>query len=106
MGRKYKQRKEESDEDFLQRIIRDLFTMKEIDDVILINLKRLLTARTGDPIYAELIMKMLMVMIGNAIGFFKQKKGKLGPQETFAEFTCDIFNNRYLMYVEKEFGRM
>jgi len=94
----------ESDQNFLNRVIKEVFNSRGEQDVFIRSINAIIYEATGDKHYADLMTRLVMVITGNGIGMYEKRKEGKQPSEIFAEFVCDIFNNRYLFYLEGEIG--
>lgn len=102
--RKFVQKRDEQDHDFVVRVLKGVFDVKSRDDLVLHHIEELLYARTGSREYSGFLVQVLMVFCGNAIGEYSEKKDRMNAPEIAADFVTAVFSNKYLANLEKELG--
>lgn len=124
---KFKQRKGEDILSFSSRVLLDVFKIGKIEeqkdlltfieallvktlktkdrDMYLLTMIRvLIQTQTSNQAYAERMMRLFVFLIGNAVGMYN--KGGDSPEGIFSMFMCEVFSDRYLQYLAKEFQEM
>jgi len=96
--------KDETPRDFVVRVMNGVLTIGDMEDLFVDTIVLLVETTTGNKHFAQLVNKLVMVVVGNLNGLWREKDGGDAPAEVFSKFITDAFNNRYLMYLQTELG--